>query len=122
MKILVDVNLSPQWVAFLTEYGHDAEHWSALGDPSAEDSVILEYASNHGCVILTHDLDFGVLLAHGDLGFPSVVQLRHQDPMPDTAGAVLIEALHSAEEHILRGALVSVDHRQHRVRILPIRP
>jgi len=72
-------------------------------------------------VILTHDLDFGALLAHRFAHLPSVVQLRCQDPVPKARGATLIRALTAAGEHIAKGALVSIDDRQHWIRILPVR-
>ena len=28
MKLLVDMNLSPRWVPFLLDAGHEAVHWS----------------------------------------------------------------------------------------------
>jgi predicted nuclease of predicted toxin-antitoxin system len=31
MKLLVDMNLSPQWIRVLTDAGVDAAHWSSLG-------------------------------------------------------------------------------------------
>lgn len=31
MKLLVDMNLSPRWVAVLVGAGVDAVHWSAVG-------------------------------------------------------------------------------------------
>jgi predicted nuclease of predicted toxin-antitoxin system len=34
MKILLDMNLSPQWVRFLEQEGFEATHWSTVGDPS----------------------------------------------------------------------------------------
>lgn len=31
MKLLVDMNLSPRWVSFLSEAGMEAVHWTAVG-------------------------------------------------------------------------------------------
>ena len=45
MKILIDMNLSPLWVAFLAAHGIEAVHWSDMGGPSAPDSAILQYAA-----------------------------------------------------------------------------
>ena len=45
MKLLVDMNLSPRWVAALTEAGVEAAHWSTLGAHNAPDPVIMAYAS-----------------------------------------------------------------------------
>jgi predicted nuclease of predicted toxin-antitoxin system len=48
MKILVDMSLSPAWVQFLMTYGIEALHWSAVGEASAPDSQILDYAARNG--------------------------------------------------------------------------
>lgn len=63
MKILVDINLSPLWIPFLTGEGFTAIHWSQVGKATAADAEILDYAAAGSFVILTHDLDFGTLLA-----------------------------------------------------------
>jgi len=46
----------------------------------------MAYARTHDFVVLTHDLDFGAILAatHGDK--PSVVQIRAEDVSPDVIG------------------------------------
>jgi predicted nuclease of predicted toxin-antitoxin system len=49
MKLLVDMNLSPLWVPFLSGHGVEAVHWSSVGSPSAPDSEILDFAD--GCRI-----------------------------------------------------------------------
>lgn len=33
MKILIDMNLSPDWVDALRSNGFDCVHWSRVGDP-----------------------------------------------------------------------------------------
>jgi predicted nuclease of predicted toxin-antitoxin system len=67
MKLLVDMNLSPRWVGLLTDAGIEAAHWSSVGAPNAPDREIMEFAKTKGYVVLTHDLDFGAILAatHG---------------------------------------------------------
>lgn len=59
----VDVNLSPDWVKFLQDHRIDAVHWIAIGEPSAADQQIMEWARENGCIVFTHDLDFGALHA-----------------------------------------------------------
>jgi predicted nuclease of predicted toxin-antitoxin system len=58
MKILIDMNLSPLWVQFLVENGIEAIHWSTVGEPTAPDSQILNYAGSKGYVVFTHDVEF----------------------------------------------------------------
>jgi predicted nuclease of predicted toxin-antitoxin system len=36
MKVLVDMNLSPNWVRFLAEAGFEAVHWSKVGSTNAQ--------------------------------------------------------------------------------------
>jgi Domain of unknown function (DUF5615) len=53
------MNLSPQWTAFFAENGVQAKHWVDLGDPTARDSDIMDFARANGFIVFTHDLDFG---------------------------------------------------------------
>lgn len=59
IRVLVDMNLSVQWVAALAEHGWHAVHWSQVGQPTAPDAAVLAWASAHGYVVFTHDLDYG---------------------------------------------------------------
>ena len=120
MKILVDMNLSPRWVDFLTAAGHEAIHWVDVGEPDAPDRTILDHAHRNGQVILTQDLDFGTLLAVGGLTTPSVIQFRAQAVLPPDAGEQLLAALVVTSTHLEAGALVTVDPMGHRVTVLPI--
>jgi predicted nuclease of predicted toxin-antitoxin system len=54
MKILIDMNLSPMWVGFLTESGIEAAHWSFIGSPDAPDSEIIAYAKENDFTVLPH--------------------------------------------------------------------
>ena len=82
MKILVGMNLSPSWVPALERKGRSAVHWSDVGDPRAVDRAIMDWATDHGYVVFTHDLDFGTMLALSHEGSPSVLQIRAQDVLP----------------------------------------
>ncbi|MBW1778299.1 MAG: DUF5615 family PIN-like protein [Deltaproteobacteria bacterium] len=48
MKIVIDMNLSPQWVDFLNRTGHECIHWSEIGFPNASDREILGRAQSIG--------------------------------------------------------------------------
>jgi predicted nuclease of predicted toxin-antitoxin system len=120
MKFLIDMNLSPLWIAFLASHGHEAVHWSMIGDISAPDSENLQYAGEHGYVVFTHDLDFGMLLAASKLRQPSVIQVRCQDVLPASNGTTVVRAIAAARPHLEAGALVTIDPARHRIRLLPI--
>jgi len=76
MKFLADMGISPKTVAFLQSLGHDALHLHTQGLDRSSDSSILEKARNEQRVLLTHDLDFGELIAAGGTKLPSVVIFR----------------------------------------------
>jgi predicted nuclease of predicted toxin-antitoxin system len=121
MKILLDMNLSPDWVEFLRGEGFEAVHWSSVGDPRASDSVIMEWARNAGHVVFTHDLDFCALLAARQAAGPSVAQVRTQDVLPGAIGRDVVRVLRMRAATIEEGAIVTVDKVGARVRVLPIR-
>ncbi|MBK7584632.1 MAG: DUF5615 family PIN-like protein [Myxococcales bacterium] len=121
MKLLVDMNLSPLWVAFLAAHGVDAVHWSSVGAPNAPDVQIMTHARDHGLVVFTHDLDFGVLLALTRSAGPSVLQVRTQAVMPEDIGDLVLRVLSTFTGALSKGALVTVDHAAARVRVLPLR-
>jgi predicted nuclease of predicted toxin-antitoxin system len=114
------MNLSPSWQAFFQDHGIDAVHWSAIGAQNAPDSEIMEWARSEGCVVFTHDLDFGMLLAHSKGGRPSVIQVRTQDVSPGQLGSVVVRAIQAHSEALENGALLTIDANKSRVRILPI--
>jgi predicted nuclease of predicted toxin-antitoxin system len=120
LKLLIDMNLSPSWVAVLARHGWEAIHWSAVGDAHAPDRTIMEYARSGQFVILTHDLDFGTLLALTHTEGPSVIEVRTQDVLPEHMGPVLIPVLREHQIALEAGALIVVDEDRLRVRILPI--
>lgn len=119
MKILIDMNLSPDWVELFVREGWEATHWSNAGDPRAQDGVIMEWARIKGFIMFTHDLDLGALLATTRAEGPSVIQVRAQDIMPSSLGNRLVKLLRTYEETLEKGALITVDETRDRVRILP---
>jgi predicted nuclease of predicted toxin-antitoxin system len=80
----------------------------------------MQWARDNGYAVVTHDLDFGILLAHTASDGPSVVQLRIQDIAPVHAGAMLINVLKTFQMQIEAGALVTVEEARARVRVLPL--
>lgn len=121
MKVLVDMNLSPRWAAELQSAGFESLHWSQVGDARAPDEEILAWCAEHGYVLLTHDLDFGAILAASRGNSPSVVQLRGGNVVPEAMLARVARALRQVDAELARGALVTIEPDQHRVRLLPLR-
>jgi predicted nuclease of predicted toxin-antitoxin system len=120
IKIIIDIYLPPSLVSILENEGWEALHWSSIGDPGATDSEIMRYAKKGGYVVLTHDLDFGAILAATGWKTPSVIQIRTQDVFPESIGNMIIATIHQFLDDIKKGALISVDESRSRARILPI--
>ena len=120
VRLVVDMNLSIEWVAELARHGWPAVHWSTVGDPHAEDSAIMAWALANGCAVFTHDLDFGTMLALTHATGPSVFQVRGQHVLPEDIGPIVIAALRQHDAALAAGALVVVDLKKSRVRVLPL--
>ncbi len=120
MKLLVDMNLSPRWVEIFATAGIEAAHWSTLGAINATDTFIMAFAREHNFVVLTHDLDFGSILAatHGEK--PSVVQIRGDEVSPEKIGQQVLAGLQQMAEELEAGALLTIDPSRTRLRVLPL--
>lgn len=120
MKVLVDMNLSPRWVAELQSMSIESVHWSQVGAATAPDEEILAWCAQRGHVLFTHDLDFGAILAASQGRNPSVVQLRTTNVLPETMLRRVVNALRQVEKDLAQGALVTIEPDRHRVRLLPL--
>jgi predicted nuclease of predicted toxin-antitoxin system len=121
MKILIDMNLSPSWATVLSEASIEAVHWSQVGRATTPDPAIMAYAAANGFVILTNDLDFGIALAIADGEKPSVVQIRGEDLRPVSIGSHVVQALRQMQVELEAGALLTIDPKRTRLRLLPLR-
>lgn len=120
MKILIDMNLSPEWCRVLDGHGHACVHWSEAGDPRAGDAVIMKWARLNDHVVLTHDLDFGTILAFTQASAPSVVQIRMEDVLAPAMEMLLVNVFRDYEAELTAGALVVLEETKSRVRVLPL--
>ncbi len=120
VRLVIDMNLSVEWVEDLARHGWSAVHWSAVGDPHADDATIMAWARTNNHVVFTHDLDFGTMLALTHATGPSVLQIRGADVLPEDIQAIVIAALRQYDAALAAGALVVVDAKKSRVRVLPL--
>lgn len=115
------MNLSPHWVPALADAGFDAAHWSAIGAPDASDAAIMNHARETDSIVLTHELDFGAILAAGGGNAPSVVQLRLGAVDIASAFDSVVVALRQFAAELADGALITVDPLRARASLLPLR-
>src|ERR1035437_9979162 len=121
MKILIDMNLSPSWARVLADANIEAVHWSEVGPATTPDPTIMAYAAANGFVILTNDLDFGIALAIADREKPSVAQIRGEDLRTISIGNHVVLALRQMQVELEAGALLTIDPKRTRLRLLPLR-
>jgi len=120
VRLLIDMNLSTDWVDELSHHGCSAIHWSSVGDPRASDAELMAWALANGYVVFTHDLDFGRALALTHATGPSVLQSRGQAVLSEDVGKVVVAALQQFDAELAAGALVVVELSKSRVRVLPL--
>jgi predicted nuclease of predicted toxin-antitoxin system len=122
MRLLVDMNLSPEWVSLLETFGWESIHWSQIGKPNAPDGELFDWAREKDHVVLTQDLDFSQLLYATQLSGPSVVLLRLDNEFDSKARDHVMVALKAAQQALSEGALLTVSAHRTRLRRLPISP
>jgi len=120
MNLLLDMNLSPRLIGVLERHGHACTHWTSVGDLEADDHTIMKWAIENDHVVLTHDLDFGAILATTQGTGPSVIQIRTQDILSESFRVLLVRVLREFRKQLEAGALIVVDESRSRVRILPL--
>jgi predicted nuclease of predicted toxin-antitoxin system len=120
MNFLVAMNLSPRWADYLKKSGFSVLHWSDLGPPTASDRELMQWAAQRGYVVLTADLDFPAILAGTEGREPSVIVLRSDNLTPEALGRQVVTAIRQVGPELSAGAILSVDVRQARLRVLPL--
>ena len=119
VKVLVEMNLSPDWVTVLPRAGWRRFIGPLLG-PRVADRTVMDRALANDHIVFTHGLDFGTTLALTRATGPSVLQIRGQNVLPDHMEKVAIGAVQQHDADLAAGAVVVVDEAKCRVRILPI--
>lgn len=120
MKFLADMGISPQTAQFLRTSGHDALHLYEAGLLTLPDSDILAKARHEDYIVLTHDLDFGELMAASGADLPSVITFRLRNMQPDNVNRHLQAVIDQHTDALQAGAVVTVTEGRSRVRQLPI--
>jgi predicted nuclease of predicted toxin-antitoxin system len=120
VKFLLDMGLAQSTAAYLRKKGFDAIHLRDEEMQRSEDEDIIEKARTEERIILTHDLDFGRLIALSQSQFPSAITFRLDNMRPTFVNHYLDQVLAQSSSELEAGALVSVNERAIRVRTLPI--
>jgi predicted nuclease of predicted toxin-antitoxin system len=120
MRFLADMGISPKTVAFLRSLGHEALHLHEQGLDRLPDPAILEKARTERWILLTHDLDFGDLMAASGDKLPSIVVFRLRNMHPEHVSRHLKAIIAEYHNALDQGVAISVTEGQVRVRLLPL--
>jgi predicted nuclease of predicted toxin-antitoxin system len=120
MNFLADMGISPKIVDSLRQIGHQADHLQQQGLHRLKDPQILEKARNEGRILLTHDLDFGDLLAASGADLPSVVIFRLRNMRPEHVQRHLFKIISQYPGDLAKGAIITVTEGRIRMRNLPL--
>jgi len=118
---LFDQGLPRSSAVILRASGMHAVHVGELGMAMASDLQILDYARQHGLVVVTLDADFHAKLASTNAASPSVVRIRQQGLRAKETAEIVIAVLTSFRDAIEAGAVASVSGGLVRLKRLPIR-
>ena len=120
MRFLADMGISQRVVTWLREQGHDAVHLRDQGLQRLENGDIFTKAVQESRIILTWDLDFAEILALSRLQIVSAVIFRLYNTRSVHVIHRLERVLTESAQDLEDGAIISVEERRHRVRLLPI--
>ena len=121
MKVLLDMNLPPRWAEILSDSGIESMHWHEIGAHDASDVEIMAYAREHNYIVITCDLDFSTILSVSQDSKPSVVQIRATCFQIGQVPDIIAVALQQNVAELEKGAILSLDLKRTRLRVLPMR-
>lgn len=114
------MNLPRELGRELASLGHESRHVADIGMPRAGDAEILALAKSDGECVLTHDLDYGQLLAFSGERAPSVVIYRLRRIDAALMLRRMADSWKELEGPLKAGAIVIVEESAIRIRRLPI--
>lgn len=120
-EILIGHGSCPRTAQYLRERGHNAVHLREQGLQHLPDIQIVAKAVAEQRIILTHDLDFGRIVALSRERAPSVVTFRLDDMRAGAVNRHLDELVTRFATELEGGVLISVTDQGVRVRRLPAR-
>jgi predicted nuclease of predicted toxin-antitoxin system len=121
LRLLANMNISPETVKALQEKGLDIVRVSQILPVTSSDVEILDLARRENRIVVTQDLDFSALLALGGFDSPSLITIRMTVGDPGAVTQKLLELLPEIQDMLAKGCAVSVDDHSFRIRWLPIR-
>jgi len=121
MEFLLNMNVPRSLGTVLAEHGHSWRHCGDIGLATASDAEIMAAAAASRETIITHDLDYGHLLAFSGDTAPSVIIFRVRNTQASRLAAKLHTAWAKIDSPLREGAIVIIEDAALRIRTLPLR-
>ena len=114
------MNLPRKLGDYLITKGHGARHAGNIGMFKSNDIEIVKQARINDEIIITHDLDYGNILAFSKEQKPSVIIFRIRNTTVENLFNNLIKVLANIENELHQGAIIIIEDTAVRIRKLPI--
>lgn len=109
MKFLLNMNLPRKLGDYLIDKEHEARHAGNVGMFKSPDIDIVKHARLNDEVIITHDLDYGNILAFSKEQKPSVIIFRIRNTTVENLFNNLIKVLADIENELRQGSIVIIE-------------
>ena len=120
MKFLLNMNIPRELGKRLKSKGHKTRHVGDIGMAKASDMAIIEESRKNKETIITHDLDYGNLLAFSGESTPSIILFRVRNTHIDNLFKRIVESWKEIEKSLVKGAIIVLEDTLIRIRVLPI--
>jgi predicted nuclease of predicted toxin-antitoxin system len=120
VKFLLNMNVPRALGPMLALEGHDCRHVGDIELGEALDAAIVAEARSRGECVITHDLDYGRLLAFSGDSAPSVVIFRLRRADANLMHARMVSCWNEIETRLASGAVTVIEEAEVRIRRLPI--
>lgn len=120
MKFLLNMNLPRELGKRLVAQGHMFRHVADIGMAKADDAAIVVEARANQETIVTHDLDYGHLLAFSGESAPSVIIFRVRNTHVNNLFGRMVRSWAEIAQPLSEGSIVVLEDAALRIRRLPI--
>lgn len=120
MKFLLNMNIPRSLGIKLMQNGHEYRHVGDIGMFQSDDINIVQFAKENEEIIITHDLDYGNILAFSGDSSPSVIIFRLRNSHPNNLFSRMINEWNEMESHLLKGVIIIIEDSTLCIRDLPI--
>jgi predicted nuclease of predicted toxin-antitoxin system len=114
------MNIPFKYAELLNKKGIETLRWSDIGMPNASDKEIMAYARVHNLIVLTFDLDFSTMLSVTHDSKPSIAQIRASVLYAEQSVEFIANSLLRNADELEKGAILSIDIKKARIRLLPL--